>query len=87
MAKQKAPGRGDLVPAVDHNGLPGEVVVLLESARRTAARTVNAVMTANDCPWVLTPRVCSGIPLWKSRPACNPPANRTLRQMLASSPK
>ena len=35
-----------MVPAADYNGLLGKVVVLLESARRTAARVVNADMTA-----------------------------------------
>ena len=46
MAKQKVPSPDALVPAADYNGLLGEVVVLLETARRTAARAVNAVMTA-----------------------------------------
>ena len=46
MAKQKVPSPDALVPAADYDGLLGEVVVLLETARRTAARAVNAVMTA-----------------------------------------
>jgi predicted nuclease of restriction endonuclease-like (RecB) superfamily len=46
MAKRKAPSPAALVPAADYDGLLGEVVVLLETARRTAARAVNAVMTA-----------------------------------------
>ncbi len=46
MAKRNAPNPDALVPTADYDGLLGEVVVLLESARRTAARTVNAVMTA-----------------------------------------
>ena len=46
MAKRKAPIPERLVPAADYDGLLGEVVVLLESARRTAVRAVNAVMTA-----------------------------------------
>ena len=46
MAKRKAPSPDALIPAADYDGLLGEVVVLLESARRTAARAVNAVMTA-----------------------------------------
>ncbi len=46
MAKRKVPSPDALVPAADYDGLLGEVVVLLESARRTAARAVNAVMTA-----------------------------------------
>jgi predicted nuclease of restriction endonuclease-like (RecB) superfamily len=46
MAKRKAPSPDALIPAADYDGLLGEVVVLLESARHTAARAVNAVMTA-----------------------------------------
>ena len=46
MVKQKVPSPDALVPAADYDSLLGEVVVLLESARRTAARAVNAVMTA-----------------------------------------
>ena len=46
MAKRKVPSPDALVPTADYDGLLGEVVVLLESARRTAARAVNAVMTA-----------------------------------------
>ncbi len=46
MAKRNAPSPDALVPTADYDGLLGEVVVLLESARRTAARAVNAVMTA-----------------------------------------
>jgi predicted nuclease of restriction endonuclease-like (RecB) superfamily len=46
MAKRNTPNPDALVPAADYDGLLGEVVVLLESARRTAARSVNAVMTA-----------------------------------------
>lgn len=37
----------DLVPvSVDYRGMHGDIVALLESARRTAARTINALMTA-----------------------------------------
>jgi len=46
MAKRKVSSPDALVPTADYDGLLGEVVVLLESARRTAARAVNAVMTA-----------------------------------------
>ena len=46
MAKRKAPSTDALVPSADYDGLLGEVVVLLKSARRTAGRAVNAVMTA-----------------------------------------
>jgi hypothetical protein len=46
MAKRKAPSPDALIPAADYDGLLGEVVVLLQSARHTAARAVNAVMTA-----------------------------------------
>jgi len=46
MAKRNAPSPDSLVPAAEYDGLLGEVVVLLESARRTAARAVNAAMTA-----------------------------------------
>src|SRR5271165_7156966 len=46
MAKRKVPSPDALVPAADYDGLLGEVVVLLDSARRTSARAVNAVMTA-----------------------------------------
>ena len=45
MAKRKAPIPNALVPTADYDGLLGEVVVLLETARRTAVRAVNAVMT------------------------------------------
>lgn len=38
----------DLVPvSVDYLGMHGDIVALLESARRTAARSVNALMTAS----------------------------------------
>ena len=46
MANRKFLSTDTLVPAAGYDGLLGEVVVLLESARRTAARAVNAVMTA-----------------------------------------
>lgn len=35
-----------MIPAADYGGLLGDVVLLLESARHTAARAVNSVMTA-----------------------------------------
>ena len=35
-----------MIPAADYGGLLGDVVLLLETARRTSARAVNAVMTA-----------------------------------------
>ena len=46
MAKRNAPNPDALLLASDYDGLLAEVVVLLETARRTAARAVNAVMTA-----------------------------------------
>ena len=42
----ESPQPDALIPTADYDGLLGEVVVLLETARRTAARAVNAVMTA-----------------------------------------
>jgi hypothetical protein len=36
----------DLVGADGYNGIHGDIVALLEAARRAAARSVNAVMTA-----------------------------------------
>lgn len=44
MAKKKATSA--LLPTGDYRGLLGEVVSLLENARRTSARAVNAIMTA-----------------------------------------
>lgn len=44
MAKKKATSA--LLPTADYSGLLGDVVSLLENARRTSARAVNAVMTA-----------------------------------------
>lgn len=44
MAKKKATSA--LLPTAAYSGLLGEVVSLLENARRTSARAVNAVMTA-----------------------------------------
>jgi len=46
MAKRKAPSPAALVPAADYDGLLRDVVSLLETARHTAARAINAVMTA-----------------------------------------
>jgi hypothetical protein len=46
MAKKKPKPPEGLLPTADYNGLLGEVVSLLETARRTSARAVNAVMTA-----------------------------------------
>lgn len=46
MAKMKSTSVVTVLPAADYNGLLGEVVKLLETARRTSARAVNAVMTA-----------------------------------------
>src|SRR5665213_2367559 len=45
MAKKKSP-TASLQRAADYSGLLGDVVSLLEAARRTSVRTVNAVMTA-----------------------------------------
>lgn len=44
MAKKKATTA--ILPTTDHSGLLGDVVSLLEAARRMSARAVNAVMTA-----------------------------------------
>jgi len=44
MAKKKAIAA--VLPTADYNGLLGDVVSLLEAARRMSARAVNAVMTA-----------------------------------------
>ena len=46
MAKKKPQPSGTLLPAADYDGMLGDVVSLLEMARRTSARAVNAVMTA-----------------------------------------
>lgn len=46
MAKKKPKPAGALTPRGEYDGLLGEVVSLLESARRTSARAVNALMTA-----------------------------------------
>lgn len=46
MAKNKARPTAAVLPTADYSGLLGEVVSLLEAARRTSARAVNAVMTA-----------------------------------------
>jgi predicted nuclease of restriction endonuclease-like (RecB) superfamily len=46
MAKKKSPTPAAMLPAADYSGLLGDVVLLLESARHTAARAVNSVMTA-----------------------------------------
>lgn len=45
MAK-KAPSSDAILPATNYGGLLGDVVSLLEAARRTSVRAVNAVMTA-----------------------------------------
>lgn len=44
MARKKATAA--ILPTADDSGLLGEVVSLLENARRMSARAVNAVMTA-----------------------------------------
>ena len=44
MAKKKATAA--MLPVADYSGLLGEVVSLLEAARRMSARAVNTVMTA-----------------------------------------
>lgn len=44
MAKKKATTA--MLPSADYSGLLGDVVTLLESARRMSARAVNSVMTA-----------------------------------------
>jgi hypothetical protein len=37
----------DIVPgSADYSGIHGDIVALLEAARRAAARSVNALMTA-----------------------------------------
>ena len=36
----------DIIPAEEYAGLHGEIVSVVESARLTAARSVNSVMTA-----------------------------------------
>lgn len=46
MAKKKSATFAALLPAADYSGLLGDIVSLLESARRSSARAVNAVMTA-----------------------------------------
>ena len=46
MAKKKSVTDNAIISAVDYTGLLEEVVSLLETARRTAARAVNSVMTA-----------------------------------------
>ena len=46
MARRKPTGPDTPVPAVDYDGLLRDVVSLLETARHTEARAVNAVMTA-----------------------------------------
>lgn len=46
MAKKKSPTPAAMLPAADYSGLLGDVVSLLETARHTAARAVNSVMTA-----------------------------------------
>ena len=46
MAKKKSPPADALQPVADYGGLLADVVSLLESARRTSVRAVNAVMTA-----------------------------------------
>ena len=46
MAKKKAPTTAAILPAADYSGLLRDVVSLLETARRTSARAVNAVITA-----------------------------------------
>jgi predicted nuclease of restriction endonuclease-like (RecB) superfamily len=46
MAKKKPKAAEGLLPTADYDGLLGQVVSLLETARRTSARAVNAVMTA-----------------------------------------
>ncbi|MBW3539859.1 MAG: hypothetical protein KY476_06285 [Planctomycetes bacterium] len=46
MAKAKPKTAEGLLPAADYDGLLGEVVSLLETARRTSTRAVNAMMTA-----------------------------------------
>jgi hypothetical protein len=46
MTKKNAPSKTAMRPAADYSGLLGDVVSLLETAHRTSARAVNAVMTA-----------------------------------------
>lgn len=46
MPKKKPQPSNTLSPSGDYEGLLGEVMSLLETARRTSARAVNAVMTA-----------------------------------------
>lgn len=46
MAKKKSKSAGGMVRTAYYDGLLGDVVSLLETARRTSARAVNAVMTA-----------------------------------------
>jgi predicted nuclease of restriction endonuclease-like (RecB) superfamily len=46
MAKRKRQPTGSRLPVAEYDGLLGEVVSLLETARRTSARAVNTVMTA-----------------------------------------
>jgi predicted nuclease of restriction endonuclease-like (RecB) superfamily len=46
MSKKSSKSKDALIPAGDYDGLLGEVVSLLEAARHTSARAVNAVMTA-----------------------------------------
>jgi predicted nuclease of restriction endonuclease-like (RecB) superfamily len=46
VAKKKRAPIDAVIPTGDYDGLLGEVVSLLETARRTSARAVNALMTA-----------------------------------------
>lgn len=46
MPKKKSAPANSVLPVADYGGLLADVVSLLESARRTSVRAVNAVMTA-----------------------------------------
>ncbi len=46
MAKKKPAPDNAILPTADYSGLLDDVVSLLETARRTSARAVNAIMTA-----------------------------------------
>ncbi len=57
MAKKKSPP-ANVPSAVDYSSLLGDVVSLLESARRMSARAVNALMTATY--WEIGRRIVEG---------------------------
>lgn len=46
MVKKKFASAADLITAADYSGLLDDVVLLVESARRTSVRAVNVIMTA-----------------------------------------